>query len=301
MPAPSSSPSVASATVPVFKLYGETEQWLTPDLLHCESIAERSRLHNWQIKPHQHNGLLQILYLREGRAEIQLDGVHKTLEAGTVLLVPQMCIHGFRFAQDARGHVVMVAYPLLRKLVQQAAGGLLAMTAPLIQVLGNTAHDNYIGASFTALALEYKGSAHGRQLLLENLLAVILLTLGREALSSTVMPSAEERRGNRHFSQFAQLIEQHFTAHQSLEWYAGQLGITPPHLNLLCRQVVGKTALTLVHERQILEAKRNLVYSSMSIAQVADRLGFIDPAYFTRFFKREVGVSPISFRRSAGT
>lgn len=292
------------AAVPVFKLYGETEQWPTPDLLHCESIAERSRLHNWQIKPHQHHGLFQLLFLREGSAEIELDGADQTLAAGSILLIPQLCIHGFRFAQDARGHVVMVAYPLLHKLVQQAAGGLLALTSPVIHRLGHSASEDYLRASFAALDREYKSSAPGRQLLLENLLAVILLLLGRQAsdqTSQSVMPLTQERRGNQHYNKFAQLLEQHFTAHQSLDWYASQLDISPPHLNLLCRQVVGKTALSLVHERLILEAKRNLVYSSMSIALVADRLGFVDPAYFTRFFKREVGLSPMHFRRSAGT
>jgi AraC family transcriptional activator of pobA len=287
--------------VPVFKLYGETEHWPTPDLLHCESIAERSRLHNWQIKPHQHNGLFQILFLREGSAEIELDGSDLMLEAGSILLIPQMCIHGFHFGPDARGHVVMVAYPLLHKLVQQAAGGLLALTGPVIHHLGHSASEDYLSASFAALDQEYKSSAPGRQLLLENLLAVILLFLGRRDSSQNGMPFTEQRRGNQHYSKFAQLLELHFAAHQALDWYASQLHISPPHLNLLCRQVVGKTALTLVHERLILEAKRNLVYSSMSIAQVADRLGFVDPAYFTRFFKREVGVSPLHFRRSAGT
>src|SRR5256885_127559 len=45
------------AGVPVFKLYGEQEPWPTPDMVHCEAIAARSRLHNWQIRPHQHHGL----------------------------------------------------------------------------------------------------------------------------------------------------------------------------------------------------------------------------------------------------
>src|ERR1700716_1495044 len=54
-----------STDIPVYKLYGEHDQWLTPDMVHCESIAARSQLHNWQIKPHQHHGLFQILYLKK--------------------------------------------------------------------------------------------------------------------------------------------------------------------------------------------------------------------------------------------
>ena len=48
--------------VPVFKLYGDALEWPTPDLLHCESIPKRSRLHDWVIEPHRHPDLLQLLY-----------------------------------------------------------------------------------------------------------------------------------------------------------------------------------------------------------------------------------------------
>jgi AraC family transcriptional activator of pobA len=51
----------------------------------------------------------------------------------------------------------------------------------------------------------------------------------------------------------------------------------------------------------ILEAKRNLVYTSMTISVVSNTAGFADPAYFTRFFKRQVGLSPREFRLKAGT
>ena len=77
--------------------------------------------------------------------------------------------------------------------------------------------------------------------------------------------------------------------------------MTAAHLNALCRQTVGKSALELIHERMILEAKRNLVYTSMSISEVSYAIGFSDPAYFTRFFKRQVGLSPKEFRKRAGT
>lgn len=55
--------------VPVFKLYGAPLEWPTPDLLHCESIPARSRLHDWEIKPHRHADLAQLLYVRKGWAQ----------------------------------------------------------------------------------------------------------------------------------------------------------------------------------------------------------------------------------------
>ncbi|MEY3722084.1 MAG: hypothetical protein RL618_2603, partial [Pseudomonadota bacterium] len=67
-----SSPTPA-AEVPIFQLYGENRAAPTPDPIHCESIAERSRLHNWEIRPHRHHGLFQLLWLEDGRARCVLD------------------------------------------------------------------------------------------------------------------------------------------------------------------------------------------------------------------------------------
>ena len=67
-------PAKPAIKVPVFQLYGEKGQLPAPDRIHCESIASRSRLHNWEINPHRHHGLFQVLWLEQGEANFQLDG-----------------------------------------------------------------------------------------------------------------------------------------------------------------------------------------------------------------------------------
>ncbi len=60
----------------------------------------------------------------------------------------------------------------------------------------------------------------------------------------------------------------------------------------------GQTALQVIHQRLLLEARRNLIYTRMSIGQLSDNLGFSDPTYFARFFKRLSGQTPNGYRRS---
>jgi len=86
-----------------------------------------------------------------------------------------------------------------------------------------------------------------------------------------------------------------------LPGYADKIGITATHLNVLCRNAVNQSALDIIHERALLEAKRNLVYTTMTISEVSYVLGFSDPAYFTRFFKRQSALSPKDFRAQAKT
>jgi AraC family transcriptional activator of pobA len=288
-----------STDVPVYKLYGEHDQWLTPDMVHCESIAARSQLHNWQIKPHQHHGLFQILYLKKGTAKVRLDDRHQDMRAGQILMVPQMCIHGFRFARNAEGHVITLAYPLIGKISRDIGDGMITSTSPHIHCLGDDVESDYIKTAFSAVDHEYKRNAPHRNLLLESLLGAILIWLTRNSANSSGQQSKAVSRGLEHFAHFCDLIEECYTRHYPVAHYARKIGITAAHLNVLCRQAVGQSALDLIHERMLLEARRNLVYTSMTVSVVSYTLGFSDPAYFTRFFKRRVGLSPKDFRRQA--
>jgi AraC family transcriptional activator of pobA len=287
--------------VPVYKLYGEEEHWLTPDLVHCESIAARSQLHNWQIKSHQHHGLFQILYLRDGTAKIRLDDRHHDMRGPQVLSVPQMCIHGFKFARDAGGQVITLAYPLLHKISQQLGDGLAALSSPQIHQLGDDEQSAHINLAFSLIDSEYKRDAPYRNVLLESLLGTILVWIIRNSLPARQELPRAVGRGGRHFAAFSQMVEECYTRHSPVAWYAEQIGITAAHLNVLCRQAVNQSALELIHERMLLEAKRNLVYTSMTISAVSYTLAFSDPAYFTRFFKRQTGLSPKDFRLQAKT
>jgi AraC family transcriptional activator of pobA len=285
--------------VPVYKLYGEQEQWTAPDMVHFESIAARSQLHNWEIKPHQHHGLFQILHLKQGQARVRLDDRHQEMHAGQILMVPQMCIHGFKFAPGADGQVMTMAYPLIYKISRHLGDALAALSGPYIHDLDDEPESRHISMALSALAQEYKSSAQYRILLIESLLGTILAWLMRHAHSHFQEASDDLNRGESHFGNFCQLIDECHARHHPVAWYAKKIGITAAHLNVLCRQAVNQSALELIHERMVLEAKRDLVYTSMTVSVISYALGFSDPAYFTRFFKRQVGQSPREFRKNA--
>jgi AraC-like DNA-binding protein len=97
---------------------------------------------------------------------------------------------------------------------------------------------------------------------------------------------------------FRDLLEKRLATEHRVAGYARAVGLTPGHLSALCRRQMGRSAGACVRDRLALEAKRLLLHTDLTAAQVADRLGFEDPAYFARFFKRETGAPPSVYRAS---
>ena len=97
---------------------------------------------------------------------------------------------------------------------------------------------------------------------------------------------------------FRELVEKHYRDHPPLDFYARKLGVTTARLNACCRVTTGKSSLALINDRLLTEAKRNLLYSDMTVSEIGAALGYGDPAYFNRFFSRGVGLSPGRFRDS---
>lgn len=285
------------ASVPVFKLYGETRHWPTPDLLHCESIAERSRLHDWHIKSHRHADLVHLLHIRAGQVTLHLDAVQRQLEGPLLIVVPAMTVHGFRFSRDIDGHVITLAKPLAAHLVERLERQGHALDRAAHYPLAGQDEASAMAALVAQIDGEYRQPDEGRDALLHALIQALAVLVARRAERRRPILPRRHDRGQEHLQRFLALIDAGYAEQPSVESLAASLGMTSAHLNTLCRRLAGRSALQLLHERLLLEAKRQLTYTNMTIGQVADTLGFSEPAYFTRFFKRHTGFSPKAFRQ----
>ena len=98
-------------------------------------------------------------------------------------------------------------------------------------------------------------------------------------------------------SRFRQMLERDFRRHHRVSDFAHQLGITAGHLNYLCKKHLGRSAGDIIRSRVHVEAQRLLVHTDLSAAAVSQTLGFEDPAYFSRAFKRLAGIAPTTYRQ----
>jgi len=281
--------------VPLFQLYGENQAWPGTDLLHCESIPARSRLHHWEIKPHQHAELFQLLYVQRGQAQVEIEGVRSVVDEAAIQVVPPLTVHGFRFSADIQGHVLTFGTALVADLEQRLGAPLNVLTKAACYPLGKDRVR--LRNLVETLQQEYQGHEPARVTLLEALVTALMVWISRRQQLGQA-PRNRDERDRQLLGQYLRLVEAHYREHLSVEDFAARMNIQSLQLNQLCRALSGQTALQVVHQRLLLEARRNLIYTRMSIGQLSDSLGFSDPTYFARFFKRLSGQTPNGYRRS---
>lgn len=98
------------------------------------------------------------------------------------------------------------------------------------------------------------------------------------------------------FKQFKNLIDKHFVENKTTSYFAQQLNITEHHLNLIAKEVTGKTASAVLRARSILEAKRYLTFTDKTVSEIAFELNYTDSSYFAKAFKKETNLSPLAFK-----
>lgn len=270
-----------------YSLFGESTH--LPDVMHCETIADRSALHDWELSPHRHARLHQVLLVQCGSGTLSLDGAVSALAPGSVVNVPPGHVHAFRFEKGTTGWVATFADELLEEILVRVGD----VRADLGRACVVQA-DASIHRVMEQIWQEFSGSSKARALVLRGLSGALLGWMAR-AMGADAAPVANLAESNL-VQRFRGLIDEHFLAHWRVADYARALAVSPTHLSRLTRAATGNSAMRLIEARTIREARRQLAYTNLSITTIAYALGYADPAYFTRVFRRDAGVSPRDFR-----
>ena len=274
-----------------FRLYGETGGDLAPEFVHIEPISARSSLYEWTISPHAHPGIVQLLLVAQGQGVLADGEGEVPLPPGTLALVPGSTVHAFRFVPGTQGWVLSLAEALLDdpRLSIFAQGAALRGNRVRCLALGQLD----LADSLLA-ALHVRGPAADAATLAT---LALLLALVDEAAASLAASEGPPDRRLALVRRFSALLESHFREHWAVTDYARALGTTTQTLTRACRQVAGKPPGDMALDRLLREAMRALTFTAAGVAQVAQDLGFADPAYFSRLFKARTGMEPSRFRR----
>lgn len=290
--------ATATPQIPTLKLFSSSEEWPIKELVHHEYIQQRCAQTKGNIRTHRHLDLFHLLYIFNGSARAVLDGEEIRVHAPLLVTVPTMCVHGFTPTEMVHGHLLTIPGSSLRHVLSyQHSYSEFAERPRLLQGRGGEKWPE-LDQLFRELAREYTHDNPARFLAIQSLLRLIFVWILRNRTHQPGQPVENQvaDRDAQRIRKFKALIEEHFRSGFSIKEYANLMGISSAQLNNICRAKVGRSALQIVHQRLTLEAKRALVYTSLTISEIAYDLGFTDPAYFTRFFSKQVGSSPKLFR-----
>ncbi|TKT80205.1 helix-turn-helix domain-containing protein [Aquamicrobium sp. LC103] len=286
-------------SVPSYQLYGEEPRDSTDFWIHCETIPVRTHPHNWEIARHRHDLFFQIFHLDVGHGEIVLEHGRESFVAPVVLFIPPGAVHGFNYSRDVDGLVVTALGDRLASIA--AADRQIARFAEAIRIVGlppESKDARLASESIRRLHGELASRATGRIVLLEALMATALVSLVRVGEAALPEDEPVEPRDIQRIETLLTLIAAHFREHRPVGFYADRLGISATHLNRTARSETGFSVQQLIARHMLDRARRELIFTPTPVQAIALSLGFADPAYFNRFFRKETGLTPGAFRRA---
>jgi AraC family transcriptional activator of pobA len=197
--------------------------------------------------------------------------------------------------------VVTAAQRPLESLAQVVMPELVeSLRKPLVMSLASQdAAVDALMAIFLAIERESRQSSLGQVAAALPLITALLMQVARLQRIDAGTPMLRDPRKHGQIQKFRAPVDARFKQHLPLEAYASELGIPPGKLTRLCREVLGLSSLAVLHARLVHEAQRDLVYTDMSVKRLASDLGFVDEAYFGRFFRKHTGLTPREFRARA--
>lgn len=261
----------------------------TAPVLHVDSIAQMLRGHHWAFDAHLHTDRHQIFWINKGTGRMEIEGQTRGFGPNTVAFIPAGTVHAFEFGPSSAGWVATMSHTSAIPV---------DLPEKALQFQMNAREDQ---AAITAIcddiSKEQAGTSSQKEIALTcqaGLLSVWLLRY----LEKTQTPESKLSQSRKLMIGFRSLLEDNFGTEHSVSYYASVLGVTPTHLTRVCRQTTGHSATTIIQNRTLLEAKRQLAATDKKIAAIGQELGFASSAYFTRLFTQKSEQSPSQFRKS---
>ncbi len=264
-------------------------------------FGEIGKLNHGQVKPHAHNHFLQIFLIQDGRTEFYHSTEKVTIHGPAFIVVPKNMEHGFMHLTPVSGWIINLADTVLEHMLQREADVIFGMDE--IHVVAVTAAEPATTEVFGTMQKcvdEYNSQLPGRLLMLQYLTGQMLVQLYRISLGGRQAFFSSSNISKVYFRRFQQLIRAEDSYKKSVEEYAHDLFISTGHLSRICRSIAGQSPKDILIDYFMAKAQLALSDVDSNIADISYTLGFEDPAYFARLFKKKTGQTPQEFRKKIG-
>jgi len=259
------------------------------------SIEQLTKQVPFRHIPHRHD-FYHLFWIESGNGTFVSDGRSYLLTRGSLIFVSPGQVHAWKCNDTLKGYVLCFEpaslfsgsdrpYRLLHDLAQFSAT---TKDRATFQVAGSTYR--ILRVAFENLADEFHGSAEFRCDMVRSQITALLIRLHRLCLST---PSVEAQGYSTHLTnRFLSLLEKEAGKLQRARYYTSALSVSPRVLVDAVLAETGKSPSAWIRDRTLLEARRLLIYTDLTISEIAYRLNFRNVSYFVRFYRRLAGVPP---------
>ncbi len=249
--------------------------------------------------PHRHD-FFEVLYLLKGSGYHVIDTNKYEIKPPCVFFMSPGQAHKLELSNDIEGFIfiftadfyllnrsnqnTLIEFPFFYTIHQD--------NPPLL--LENENDIRFLDSLFRQGIAEIRDAGESNTEMLRSILDLILTTCAaRYQVTENLL---NKGKGQILVKRFFHLVEENHQKNLSMSDYSGMIGITPNHLTQTVKLLTGKTSSQIVKAKQLLEIKRLLVHTNLSVSEIANQLNFEDQSYFTKFFKRETGFTPFQYR-----
>lgn len=250
--------------------------------------------------PHRHS-FYEVLYLSGGSGYHIIDSNQYEIKPPCIFFMTPGQAHKLELSNDIQGYIFLFSadfyllgqsnknkllnYPFFHTISRQ--------NPPLL--LANPEDETFLKSLFARGCHEVR-SADNTEDLIRALLELIL-TFCHQLYPGT-HDGVAYKKGHFVVKKFLHLIEENFQDNLKLNNYADLLAITANHLTQVVKQVTGRTPAEILREKYILEIKRLLLHTNLTVSEIASMLNFSDQSYLTKYFRKAIGLTPLEFRKA---
>lgn len=238
-------------------------------------------------QPHRHNKYIELVYFKEGSGFHYMDSVCYDIKPPVVFLISNNEVHHWEINTVPEGYVIIVKEDFLEKTIDKHINQQLFRLnkEPMIAIQP----DASIDMLFKILCTEMKQESIQKEVIEGSLKALFAKIIGY----SNRTESTTNIDKSLHFEK---LLKQELR--NDVSFYADLMNISTQNLNVICKKNFSKTASQVIAAHIIQEAKRQLLYTDVSISEIAYSLDFNDVSHFVKYFKRHTGSTPLSFKQT---
>lgn len=257
--------------------------------LSLSTIGHNTGQGRWRTEAMRSHASPRLILINKGQGRITVAGLTSGYGPNNLIFIPAGVMYGFEAGPMVFGQILAIPPAMASEWPEDSAH--LRLKDVLAQ--------KEVASIFDALERELNSHKTGHARAAHYHLGLLAVYFGRQIDARPADPADERTRtaSARLVAAFTDLIERDFRQPIGVAGYARVLGVTPTHLTRCCRVTCGRSALSLLNDRIIFEARTLLRDTTAPVQDIARGLGFSSPAYFTRSFQARAGATPSAFRQ----